>query len=328
MAFGDTSAPARFLGGQVGVTNRELALDIFGGEVLTAFDLAIQFPDKVFSRTLKGGLKSAKFPKVWKATGEYHTPGQEMLGNDIDTGEITVTVDDILVSHVAISDLDDMLTHFDVRSQFSTELGRALARIYDKNIARSLLLAARTAASGPFPGGTSQVDAACINTGAIDGKAWIDRIRLCNAQMFANDVPEEAPRYLAVNYAVFDAIKYAKDSNGNYLVLNRDFGHGGAGGIGGRAETMQIDGVTIIKSRNLPSTNETADTSVYSKYRANYSTTTGIFWSPMAVATLKLMDVNLETTRDTRRLEDFMVAKMLVGHGTLRPECAIEIKTA
>ncbi len=296
--------------------------------MLTAFDLAVQFPDKVFSRTLSGGLKSARFPKVWKATGEYHTPGQELLGNDIDTGEVTVTVDDILVAHVAISDLDDILTHFDVRSQFSTELGRALARIYDKNIARSLILAARTAAAGPFPGGISQVDAACVNTGVIDGKAWIDRIRLCNAAMFANDIPEGAPRYLAVNYAVFDAIKYAKDSNGNYLVLNRDFSHPGAGGISGRAETMEIDGVTIVKTRNLPTTNETGDGTVYTKYRANYSTTTGIFWSPMAVATLKLMDVNLEKTRDVRRLEDFMVAKMLVGHGTLRPECAIEIKTA
>lgn len=328
MAFGDTSAPARFLGGQVGVTNRELALDIFGGEVLTAFDLSVQFPDKVFSRTLSGGLKSARFPKVWKATGEYHTPGQELLGNDIDTGEVTVTVDDILVAHVAISDLDDILSHFDVRSQFSTELGRALARIYDKNIARSLILAARTAAAGPFPGGLSQIDSECTNSGVIDGNAWISRIRLCNAAMFANDIPESAPRYLAVNYAVFDAIKYAKDSNGAYLVLNRDFSHPGAGGVQGRAETMEIDGVTIIKTRNLPTTNETADNSVYTKYRANYSTTTGIFWSPMAAATLKLMDVQLEKTRDVRRLEDFMVAKMLVGHGTLRPECAIEIKTA
>lgn len=328
MAFGDTSNPARFLGGQVGSTNRELALDIFGGEVLTAFDLAVQFPDKVNQRTLKGGARSARFPKTWKASAEYHSAGVELLGNDIDTGEISITVDEILVSHVAIYDLDEMLSHFEVRSQFSAELGRALGRVYDKNIARQIILSARTAASGPFPGGDSVVNAALINTGAIDGKAWIDAIRDGNKRFFNKDVPETMPTYLAVNYEVFDAIKYAKDSNGNYLVLNRDFQHSGAGGIGGRADTMQIDGTTVIKTRNLPSTNESADTTVYTKYRANYATTTGLMWKPMAAATVKLMDVNLETTRDTRRLEDFMVAKMLAGHGTLRPECAIEFKTA
>jgi hypothetical protein len=328
MALGDVSNPTRFLGGQVGTTNRELALDIFGGEVLTAFDLAVQFPDKVFSRTISGGLRSARFPKVWKATAEYHTPGTEMLGNDIETSEITITVDDILVSHVAISDLDEILSHFDVRGQFTTELGRALARIFDKNTARALIKAARTAADGPFPGGNSIVDAACTNTGTIDGVAWINRIRKANLTFFDNDIPEEQARYLAVNAAVFDAIKWAKDANGNYLILNRDFGHGGAGGLAKRAETMELDGVTIIKSRNLPKTDETADTSVYSKYRGNYATTTGIMWTPMAVGTLKLMDVSLETTRDTRRLEDFIVAKMLAGSGALRPECAYEIKTA
>lgn len=33
MSLGDTSNPARFLGGQTGVTNRELGLKIFSGEV-------------------------------------------------------------------------------------------------------------------------------------------------------------------------------------------------------------------------------------------------------------------------------------------------------
>jgi hypothetical protein len=40
------------------------------------------------------------------------------------------------------------------------------------------------------------------------------------------------------------------------------------------------------------------------------------------------MDIGFETMRDTRRLEDFTVAKMLCGHGTLRAECALEFKTS
>jgi hypothetical protein len=51
-------------------------------------------------------------------------------------------------------------------------------------------------------------------------------------------------------------------------------------------------------------------------------------WCPQAVATVKLLDISLETERDVRRLEDFMVSKMFVGHGTMRPEMAIELKSA
>lgn len=331
MAFGGTAGtPARFLTDQANTTARELALKVYGGEVLAAFDLASVTADKVQVRSLKNA-KSAQFPKTWKAIAEYHTPGQEMLGNDIDTTEIVVTVDDILVAHTAIADLDAMLSHFDVRSQFSTEMGRALARVYDKNQFRQILLAARKAADGPFPGGTAITDAALVNTGTIDGKAWIDAIRAANEALFNLDVPEDMPRYLAVNKRTFNGIKYAKDANGQYLVLNREIyneGASAAGGVAGRGETLDIDGVTVVSSRNMPNTNETADSTVYSKYRANYSTTTGILWTPMAIATVKMMDIGFETVRDPRRLEDFMVAKMLVGHGTLRPECAVEFKTS
>jgi hypothetical protein len=85
---------------------------------------------------------------------------------------------------------------------------------------------------------------------------------------------------------------------------------------------------TSSRRVRCPSTNESADTSVYAKYRANYSTTTGILWCPQAVGTVKLMDVALESERDARRQEDFMVAKMAAGTDAIRKECAVEFKTA
>lgn len=41
-----------------------------------------------------------------------------------------------------------------------------------------------------------------------------------------------------------------------------------------------------------------------------------------------MREVTLENTRDVRRQENFMVASSLAGNGTLRPECAVEFKTA
>lgn len=330
MATGTASSPVRFGKGQSSpVDNRSLYLDLFGGEVITAFDNATVTLDKHTVKSLSGGAKSYRFPKTWKADAEYHTPGTELLGNDFTTGELTINVDDILVSHYAIADLDRILSHFDMRSIISAEMGRALAKVFDKNVFRQLILAARDAGSSPFPGGESIVDASLAATGGVyDGIDWIDAIRDANIRLFNKDVPEEMPRYLAVTTEVFDAIKYAKDANGQYLVLNRDFQADSAGGISSRAETIKIDGVTVVKSRNIPSTDESASTDVYSKYRGDYSNTVGVMWCPQAVATVKLMDISMETERDVRRLEDFMVSKMFVGHGTMRPEMAIEFKTA
>lgn len=329
MALGTTSTPARFGYGQSTTDDRNLFLKVFGAEVLTAFTEQVITLDKHNVRTIEHG-KSAQFPKTWKATAEYHSAGQELLGNDIDTSEITITIDGLLVSHTAIYDLDEKMSHFDVTSEFSAELGRALAREFDKNVLRQVILAARTAADGPFPAGNVITDATLVNSSiaATTGKAWIDHIREANIALFNKNVPEDMPRYLAVNADVFDAIKYGVDSTHGYLVLNRDYGGEQAGGVAGRGDVIQIDGVTIIRSNLLSSTDLSSDTSVYSKYRANYSTTTGVMWCPDAVGTLKLMDLAMETERDVRRQEDFMVSKMAVGHGTLRPELAVEFKTS
>jgi hypothetical protein len=329
MAWGQDSNPARFGYGQSVSDDRSLFLKIFGGEVLTAFTEKVWTLDKHKTQNISNG-KSAQFPKTWKASSEYHTAGREMLGNDIDTTEVVVTVDGLLVSHTAIYDLDQKMAHFDVTSEFSAELGRELARAYDKNVMRSIILAARTAADGPFPAGNTVTDASLAASGTIDGKAWVDAIRQANIDMFNKDVPEDMPRYMAVNANVFDAIKYARDANGQYLVLHREINPTGsnAQAVAGRAQTMEIDGVTIGRLRTIPNTDESATATVYPKYRGNFSTTTGILWTPMAVGTVKLMDVAMETERDVRRQEDFMVAKMAVGSGTLRPECAVEFKTA
>jgi len=322
------STPSRFGQGQDGSDTRHLFLKQFGGEVLTAYSLNTLTLDKHVVKAISAG-KSWQFPKTWQASTEYHTPGSELLGDEIETSEIVVTMDGLLVSHVGIYDLDEKMSHFDVTSQFSSELGKALARTFDKNVFRALILAARTAADGPFPGGTVVTDANLNASGSISGADWIDAIRSANITLFGKDVPEDLPRYMSVNAAVFDAIKYARDANGHYLLLNRDtYDVPAAGGIAGRGEFIMVDGVKVYRSRNMPNTNESADSSVYSKYRANYSTTTGVLWCPQAVATVKLMDIALETERDVRRQEDFMVAKMAVGHGTLRPELAVEFKTS
>ena len=326
MPLGDTSNPARFLQGQHATDQRNLGLSVFGGEVMAAFDLNTLMSDKHEIKQVGGGMKSARFPKTWKATSEYHSPGVELLGTDIDTTEVIITVDDILVSHTAISDIDEMLSRFDVRGKYSDAMGFELSKVFDKNVFRQLIINSRLSADGPFPAGNNITDASLTNTGTIDGKAWLDAFRQASRDLYNLNIPASERRYGAVNAEVFDAIKYATDANGQYLLLNRDFGTQAS--VDQKEENLKIEDITIFRSRNMPSANETSVTTVHSKYRADFSNVTGVIWTPMGVGTVKVMNIGFEGERDVRRLEDFLVAKMLVGHGKLRPECAMELKTS
>ena len=342
MAFGtDLSNPVRFLGGQSTTDVRNLALQRFGGEVLAAFDLATVFKERVTRKDLPQGAKGWLFPKVWKATAEYHYPGQEMMGNPIQTTQILVTPDDLMVAHTAIADLDEMLSHFDVSSKFSEALGKGIARMFDMNAARQLILSARLAADGPFPAGAgvSADDTLKPTAGVYNGNAWLAAIRKARLAMFNADVPEDSEFTMVVPRGVLDAIKYAVDATGRYIVLDRFLNpsQGGAHEPSSRAEAINYDGVTIIASRNIPNTNETSGVStdrgsnaavtVYPKYRADFSKTIGVMWTPDAVASVFMRDVTMESYRDVRRQEQFMVASLLTGLGTLRGEAAYEFSS-
>src|SRR5688572_3691067 len=101
---------------------RALMMDLFGGEVITAFETSTILRDKHQTKSLQNG-RSVKFPAIWRAGGGYHTPGTEITGRNIQHTEIAVTPDDKLVSDVFVADIDELLNHFDVRQPYTKELG-------------------------------------------------------------------------------------------------------------------------------------------------------------------------------------------------------------
>lgn len=320
--------PVAFGTGQSGGDDRALFLKMFGGEVLTAFTAATITKGKFREKNISAG-KSFQFPRTGTSQAEYLQRGKEMLGNPFATGEVEITIDGLLTASHALWDLDVLMSHFDVRAPMTADMGQALARVYDQNNFRSAILAARTAAVGPFPGGTRIVDAGLLTAGAIDGTVWMKKIREAKLALQAKNVPPGTTLYMAVLPAVFDAIKYARDSvSGQYLNLMSIIQMAGAGTGAVPTEAIRFEGVTIFSSNLLPTANETADASVWAKYRADYTKSSGVLWAPDAVGVLTLKGIAIETTRDVRRQEDFMVAKQATGHGTLRAELAVEFATA
>jgi hypothetical protein len=336
---GDPSAPTRF-GTDVADTSDEtgLFLKMFGGEVFAAFSEAVVTADKHFMREIQSG-KSAQFPKTWKVDAAYHTAGQEMLGQDTDETERVISIDGLLVSHIGIYDLDEAMSHFDIRSRYTEELGRALARVFDTNVMRTIVKTARAdsslagaASTTPFEDGKVILSAETLIAGTLAaagaGSDWWQGLRVMRIDAADKNIPDNDLLYVAVPPATFDSIKYAQvaDAAANpFIYANRDLSFGGQGSAGNDSVLM-TDGIALIRSNLIPQANDTANSDVKAKYRADFSTTLGVGWHPDAVGTVKLIGMGLEQSRDTRRQEDFIVAKMAVGHGPVRNEGAYEFR--
>ena len=63
-------------------------------------------------------------------------------------------------------------------------------------------------------------------------------------------------------------------------------------------------------------------------YNVDASNHVALVFHKSAIGTVKLMDLAMESEYDIRRQGTLMVAKMALGHGILRPESAVTIKTS
>lgn len=296
-------------------------LKVWAGEVLTAFRKATVFENLHKVRTISSG-KSAQFPIIGVNSASYHTPGNMIIGNQQKVAEAVVNIDDKLVSSVFIPDIDEAKNHYDVRSQFSAEMGNALAYTFDKNVAAMLAKAARTATNfnTDLPGGT-RIKIVAASKSAITGAQLATALFSAAQKMDENNLPEDG-RYCCLAPAEY--YKLVQETN----VINRDWGGQGAYADG---TVLRVAGIDIIKSNHLPTTNRAAATGENNSYAANFTDSVALVWNPGAVGTVKLMDLKMESTgSDVHALWQgtFMVASMALGTGILRPDCAIEIYTA
>jgi len=313
------STPNRPGQNQLAGDARALMLDLFGGEIISAFETSTMLRDKHMTKSLSGG-KSFKFPAIWRATGGYHTPGVEITGDQIAHTEITVDPDDKLVSSVFIADIDELLNHFDVRQPYTKELGEFLARHYDANVIRTLIKASRGGAlfSGD-QGGTGLQDAAF----ATDAAALINGFSAAKQAMDEKDVPVNSQPVHGILKPAQWYLVARSDKN-----LNRDF-NGGTASV--RSMTLTtIDDIQVHKS-NIASgvfgADDSANAAIPSYYRGKYGSTLGVIFTPMAAASAIVQDVGFNIVDQPEKQGTLMIARMMVGTRTLRNKCAVELRT-
>lgn len=315
------ATPSRL--GQVEATGSADALFLkqFSGEVLTAFEQTTVTADKQMLRTIANG-KSAQFPVMGRSSASYHTPGAEITGNAMNHNEKVITINDLLLSSHFISNIDEAKNHYDVRSVYSTEMGRALAFQMDKHVLQTMLQAATTA---PATADVSDTNTAgTIITSANSGTAANDLISaIFDAAEALDDayVPSEG-RFCFLKPEQYYLLANASNAT------NVDFR--GAGSIA-MGNIPQVAGINIVKTPHLPTAdiaNGTVDAGTGNRQAVAAANTTALIAHTSAVGTVKLMDLAVESEYDIRRQGTLMVAKYAMGHGVLRPEAAVQIQSA
>lgn len=301
---------------------KALFLKVFAGEVLASFERHNIMLPLHQVRTITSG-KSASFPVVGRIGAEYHTVGTEITGLNVNQNERIITIDDLLISHAFIADLDEAMNHYDLRSIYSTEMGRKLATTMDQNILKEVIKAARSAAilnDAGYPGGTEIKNDKYLMKlgGAADlteqAQALAEGIFKAAETMDEKDIPEDE-RYMIVRPSIYYVLAQHKD------LINKWYG--GAGAIS-EGTILKVAGFQITKSNNVPND----DTSVSdTRHGVDATKTIGVGFTKPAVGTVKLMDLSMQSEWDIRRQGTLMVARYAVGHGILRPECAVELKT-
>lgn len=296
-----------------------LFLKVFSGEVMSTFNSKTVMKEKTRIRNISAG-KSASFAAIGKTVAEYHTPGAEILGNTVNHNEVVITVDDLLIAHTFIANIDEAKNHYEVRSEYSKQMGQALAQTYDRNLLSLAVKAART----PSTGVADQGDAESIAIGATPTTSTIiSNIYLAAQKLDEKNAPAE-DRCVIVSPAVYYAL--VQDDK----MLNRDFG---AAGSYQEANVMRVAGMDIIMSNNL-AVNHTAAVGsggtldFGSKYNVDASDCKALVMHKDALGTVQLMDMATEAEYDIRRQGTLAVSKLAVGHGVLRPELIVELQAA
>ena len=323
------ASPVKFGNANSGSTRDDaLFLKVFAGEVITSFDRASKTQGADMVRSISNG-KSASFPVMGRIGAAYHAVGAEILGDAVNSAEKVITINDLLISSVFVSNIEEAKNHWDVRSAYSTEMGRALSFQKDKHILQTIGQA--TLASANVTGGDATTNV--INTGiasstdATAANAMIDAIFAAAKELDANYVPSEGRK------CFMRLEEYYKLANATNAV-NVDFSGGANGGVAS-GKVAKIAGIELVPVPHFVSSNVTSGTDAGSATNAgstpqavDLSNFVALVSHSSAVGTVKLMDLAVEKEYDIRRQGTLMVAKYSMGHGVLRPEAAVGIKEA
>lgn len=302
-----------------------LFMKVFSGEVLTAFARNTVMMSRHQVRTIDHG-KSASFAVMGRTRAKYLAPGNSLddQRKKFEHSEKVIAIDGLLTADCLITDIDDAMNHYDVRVEYSRQLGEALAQSADCAIINELAnMAAKEAAEAKENIPDNGVDAEkvqgtgkafefetglAISQSANYGNKIIEGLLAARAAFTKNYVPM-GDRYCLLTPEGYSAlIKALMPDSANYQALFDP--------NSGKLQT--ICGFEVIEVPHL------LNDGVDGKHKLNTKFTDaklqGIVFHRSAVGTVKLKDLAMERARRAEYQADQIIAKYAMGHGGLRPE--------
>ena len=359
-------SPSRF-GAANGASDKwSLFLKVFGGEVLSLFEQKTVMRPLITIRSIAQG-KAATFPLYGSVAAKFHKPGENILEgangylSEMKFAERVLNIDGQLLSASFVSDIDELLNHWDARRPVAEEISRQLAYYFDKVAINTMIAAARTT-SAPVTYKTSGGYSLVGTTTNISSTTWnaANFIKSCYdtaAVLDGKDVPEEG-RFMLVSPTTYYSLVNS-GVNGVY-VQSRDYSMGNGNVAAGKI--YQIAGFNLIKTPLLPNANWIADddaatsgsqiNSAYqvfaggkallgdsmpnhsikndpfgagNGYAADFSKTLAVCGHGRSVGCVQKHDIVTESERKIEYQGTLMLGKLMTGFGVLRPECAAEI---
>lgn len=310
-----------------------LFMKVFSGEVLTAFARNTVMMSRHQVRTIDHG-KSASFAVMGRTRAKYLAPGNSLddQRKKFEHTEKVIAIDGLLTADCLITDIDDAMNHYDVRVEYSRQLGEALAQSADCAIINELANMAAKGATVPenIPDNGTGADKVKgtgksfefatgleISQSADYGNKIIEGLLAARAAFTKNYVPM-GDRYCLLTPEGYSAlIKALMPDSANYQALFDP--------NSGKLQT--ICGFEVIEVPHL--LNEGVD----GKHTLNAKYTDaglqGIVFHRSAVGTVKLKDLAMERARRAEYQADQIIAKYAMGHGGLRPEAVgVFVQTA
>lgn len=299
-----------------------LALKVFSGETLTAFQKTSVTTGRVMERTIASG-KSAQFPVFGRTKAHYLKSGQNLddLRENIEQGERVIKLDGLLTADTLIFDLDEFIAHYDFRSPYAAELGNALAISHDASVLAEIAKEALNThenVAGNGKGGviTTTLDSGVVGINKQTGLAIYQTLLDAKAKMAKNYVPAtERYAYLDPEYhsALASAVEF----------LNRDYG---ASGTILEGNVIRLAGFDILECPHITRGGDDNANVMQGEGHAFPSAYVDkhpiIICHKTAAGVLRLKNLSMESGRRIEYQADQMIAKMAVGMGGLRPEAA------
>lgn len=299
-----------------------LALKVFSGETLTAFQRTSVTSGRVMERTIASG-KSAQFPVFGRTKAHYLKAGQNLddLRENIKQNERVIKLDGLLTADTLIYDLDEFIAHYDFRSPYAAELGNALAISHDASVLAELAKEALNPSEnveGNGKGGviTTRLDAGVVGINKQTGLAIYQTLLEAKAKMSKNYVPA-TERYAYIDPEYHSALASAVE------FLNRDYG---ASGTILEGNVIRLAGFDILECPHIVRGGDDNANVIQGEghvFPATYADKHPIIiCHKTAAGVLRLKNLSMETGRRIEYQADQMIAKMAVGMGGLRPEAA------